>query len=72
MITNRRYLGVQIVSNINLDKHTDTIKTRANRAHGLIKYSKKYLPSDVLNKMCRGIVEPHLSYCCFVSGCCVE
>ena len=34
------------------------------------KYSKKYLPSKVLNKMYRGIVEPQLSYCCSVWGCC--
>ena len=66
MITNTRYLGVQI------DKHIDTIKTKANRALGLIKYSKKYLQSDILNKMYRGIVEPHLSYCCSVWGCCNE
>ena len=51
MITNTRYLGVQIDSKLNWDKHIDTIKTKANRALGLIKYSKKYLPSDVLNKM---------------------
>ena len=69
MITNTRYLGVQIDSKLNWDKHIDTIKTKANRALGLIKYSKKYLPSDVLNKMYRGIVEPHLSYCCSVWGC---
>ena len=72
IITNTRYLGVQIDSNLNWDKHTDAIKTKANRALGLIKYSKKYLPSDVLNKMYRGIVEPHLSYCCSVGGCCSE
>ena len=72
MITNTRYLGVQIDSNLNWDKHVVTIKTKANRALGLIKYSKKYLPSDVLNKMYRGIVEPHLSYCCSVWGCCSE
>ena len=73
MITNTRYLGVQIDSNLNWDKHTDTIKTKANRALGLIKYSKKYLLSDVLNKMYnRGIVEPHLSYYCSVWGCCSE
>ena len=46
--------------------------TKANRALGLIKYSKEYLPSDILNKMYRGIVEPHLSYCCSVWGCCNE
>ena len=72
MITNTRYLGVQIDSNLNWDKNIDTIKTKANRALGLIKYSEKYLPSDVLNKMYRGIVEPHLSYCCSVCGCCSE
>ena len=72
MITSTRYLGIQIDSKLNWDKHIDTIKTKANRALGLIKYSKKYLPSDVLNKMYRGIVEPHLSYCCSVWGCSSE
>ena len=72
MITNTRYVGVQIDSNLNWDKHIDTIKTKANRALGLIKNSKKYLPSDVLNKMYRGIVEPHLIYFCSVWGCCSE
>ena len=72
MITNTRYLGVQIDSNLNWGKHIDTIKTKANRALGLIKYSRKYLPSDVLSEMYRGIVEPHLSYCCSVCGCCSE
>ena len=72
MITNSRYLGVQIDSNLNWDKHIDTIKTKANPALGLIKYSNKYLPSDMLNKMYREIVEPHLSYCCSVWGCCSE
>ena len=70
MITNIRCLGVQIDSKLNWDKHIDTIKTKANRALGLIKYSKKYLPSDVLDEMYRGSVEPHLSYCCSVWGCC--
>ena len=72
MIANTKYLGVQVDSQLNWDKHVDTIKTMANRALGLIMYSKKYLPSDVLNKMCRGIVEPQLSYCCSVWGCCSE
>ena len=71
MIANTKYLGFQVDSQLNWDKHVDTIKTKANRALGLIKYSKKYLPSDVLSKMYRGIVEPQLSYCS-VSGCCSE
>ena len=72
MIANTKYLGVQVDSQLNWDKHVGTINTKANRALGLIKYSKKYLPSDVLNKMYRGIVEPQLSYCCSVWGCCSE
>ena len=72
MIANTKYLGVQVDSQLNWDEHVGTIKTKANRAIGLIKYSKKYLPSDVLNKMYRGIVEPQLSYCCSVWGCCSE
>ena len=47
-----------------------SIKTKANRSLGLIKYAKKYLPTDVLNKMYRGIVEPRLSNCSSVWGCC--
>ena len=72
MIRNTTYFDVQIDNQFNWDKHTDTIKAKANRALGLIKYSKKYLPSHVLSKMYRGIVEPHLSYCCSVWGCCNE
>ena len=51
MITNTRYVGVQIDNKLNWDKHVDTIKTKANPALGLIKYSKKYLPPDVVNKI---------------------
>ena len=72
MIANTKYLDVQVDSQLNRDKHVGTIKTKANRALGLIKYSKKCLPSDVLNKMYRGIAEPQLSYCCSVWGCCSE
>ena len=51
MITNTRYLGVQIDGNLNWDRHIDNIKAKTNRALGIIKYSEKYLPSDVLNEM---------------------
>ena len=48
-ITNTKYLGVQIDSQLEWDKHIAIAKTKANRALGLIKSSKKFLPSDVLN-----------------------
>ena len=72
MITNVRYFGVQLDSQFNWENHIDNIKTKENRALGVIKYSKKYLPTDILNKMCIGIVEPHLRYCCSVWGSCSE
>ena len=42
------------------------------RALGHIKHAKKFLLSGDLQKMYRGIVEPHFSYCCSVWGCCSE
>ena len=66
MIANAKYLGVKLDSQINCSKLVNAIKTKANRSLRLLKYSKKYLPSDVLNKMYRGIVEPLLSHCCSV------
>ena len=61
MTTDLKYLGLQIDCQLKWDKHIDTFKTKANRSLGLIKYAKKYLPSDVLNKSHRGIVVPRLS-----------
>ena len=61
MFANAEHLGVQVDSQLKWEKRIDIIKTKANRALGLIKYSKKYLPSDVLNKTYRGIGEPELS-----------
>ena len=46
MITDTKYLGLQIDSQLKWDKHIDTIKTKANQSLGFIKYAKKYLPSD--------------------------
>ena len=46
------------------------VKKKVHRALGLVKYSKKYLSTEVLAKMYRGLVEPHLSYCCSVWGNC--
>ena len=64
-----RYLGVQLDSQLNWDKHIDIIKTKVNRALGLIKYRMKCLPPEILNKMYRGIIERYLRYCCSIWGC---
>ena len=72
VITDAKYLGLQIDNKLKWDKHIDTTKTKANRSLGLTKYAKKQVSSDVLSKMYRRIVEPYLSYCCSVWSCCGE
>ena len=58
---------------LNLEKtEIEQVKTKALRALSLIKHAMKFLPSGDLQKMYRGIVEPHFSYCCSVWGCCSE
>lgn len=67
-----KYLGVQIDNRFNWDKHIQKTRTKAIQALGLIKYSKRFLKPAILNDMYRGLVEPHLSYCCSVWGCCSD
>ena len=52
------------------DEHIKCVRTKVSRALGFLKYAKKFLPQDTLSKMYRGIVEPHIRYCCSVWGCC--
>ena len=66
MITNTKYLGVQIYDKLQWDRHIKQVKAKALRALCLVKHAKKFLPSVDLQKMYRGIVEPHFSYCCSV------
>ena len=72
MITDTKYLGVQIDDKLQWDRHIEQVKAKALQALGLIKHAKKFLPSGVLQKMYRGIFEPHFSYCCSVWDCCSE
>ena len=50
MITNTRYLEVQLSSQLRWDKFFDATKTKVNRPLGINKYSTTYLPSDMLKK----------------------
>ena len=72
MITDTKYLGVQIDDKHKWGRYIEQFKAKALGALGLIKHAKKFLPSGDLQKIYRGIVEPHFSYCCSVWGCCSE
>ena len=66
MVGNVNYLGVQIDRHLAWDEHIHFIRSKVSRTIGFLKYAKKLLPQDTLCKMYRGIVEPHLRYCCSV------
>ena len=66
MVDNVKYLRVQIDRHLSWDEHIHFVRSKVSRAIGFLKYAKKLLPEDTLCKMYRGIVEPHLRYCCSV------
>ena len=68
MVDYVKYLGVQIDRHLSWDEHIHFVRSKVSRAIGLLKYAKKLLTQDTLCKMYRGIVEPHLRYCCSVWG----
>ena len=70
MVDNVKYLGVQIDRHLAWDEHIHFVRSKVSRAIGFLKYAKKLLPKDTLSKIYRGIVEPHLRYCCSVWGAC--
>ena len=65
-----KYLGLMIDDNLKWDSQIKNIQTKISRALGLLKYAKRYIPTSTLNDMYKGIVEPHLNYCCSVWGSC--
>ena len=68
LVGNVNYLGVQIDRHLAWDEHVHFLRSKVSRAIRFLKYAKKLLPQDTLCKMYRGIVEPHLRYCCSVWG----
>ena len=70
LVGNVKYLGVQIDRHLAWDEHVHFLRSKVSRAIGFLKYAKKLLRQDTLCKMYRGIVEPHLRYCCSVWGAC--
>ena len=66
MVDKVKYLGMPIDKHFAWNEHTQFVRSKVSRAIGFLKYAKKLLPKDTLCKMYRGIVEPHLRYCCSV------
>ena len=50
----------------------DSISTKASRAIGVIRRTKKYVKQDTLNVMYHSLVLPYFDYCSFVWGNCSQ
>ena len=55
MITDTKYLGVQIDDKLQWDRHIEHVKAEELRAVGLIKHAKKFISSGDLQKTYRRI-----------------
>ena len=66
IITDTKYLGVQIADKLQWDRHIEQVKAKALRALGLIKYAKKFLPLSHISVIAARfgvvVVKPNLKF----------
>ena len=67
--SNVKYLGVQLDSQLSWKEHITVALSKISRGVGMLKYSKKFLSLETVQKLYLGIVEPHIRYFCSVWGC---
>ena len=58
MIANAKYLGVQVDSQLNWDKHVDTIKTKANEPLDLLSILRNIFHLMCSTKCTEGLSSP--------------
>ena len=67
--SNVKYLCVQIDSQLIWKEHITVALSKISQGTGMLKYSKKFMSLETVQKMYLGIVQPHIRYCCSVWGC---
>ena len=73
LVHETKYLGVMIDENLKWGSQAiKFLRTKISRALGLLNYAKQFVQEETLRNMHLSIVEPHLSYCCSVWGCCSD
>ena len=68
--TSVKYLGVILDNQMKWKDHINLVSSKVSRAIGMIKYAKKVLPTNLVEMLYLGLVEPHFRYCCSVWGAC--
>ena len=66
---NIKYLGVQIDPSLNWKEQINVAIGKISRGIGMLKYAKRYLSLQTIQRMYFSIVESHFRYCCSVWGC---
>ena len=70
LVHETKYLVVMIDKNLKWESQVKFLQKKISRALGLLKYAKRFVLEETLRNRYLSIVEPHLSYCCSVWGCC--
>ena len=69
MLNDVTLLGVKIDDKLQWSYQVKQLKAMALKALDLVKHAKKFLPLSYLQKIYRGTVDLHFSYCCSILGC---
>jgi len=62
-VDEERYLGVVITNNLKPSRQCHTAYARASKSLGLIHRTISYKSPDILLKLYKTLVRPHLEYC---------
>ena len=63
------YLGLKIDPSLKWKEQITAIIIKISQGIGMLKYSKRYFPLHIIQRMYYSIVDPYLRYCCSVWGC---
>ena len=63
VVDEERDLGVRIMSDLKALAHCAYVSSRANRVLGMISRTMVYRSADVLTRLYKSLVRPHLEYC---------
>ena len=63
VVGEERDLGVRITNDLKASAHCAYVCTRANRVLGMISRTMVYRSPDVLTRLYKSLVRPHLEYC---------
>ena len=63
VISNTKYLGIQIDENLTWTNQIKSVTEKASRAICFLKYAMHFLPKAIVKTLYTSIVEPHFQYC---------